>query len=109
MPPHRRSVAVRHYSVATKNSPHLHHRAGGLRMALSLNSLSEKLIPALGDVLVAQHQALNELTITVRADAWPQAARVLRDSLQFEQLIDLCGVDYSGWKGGGHWSGKRFC
>jgi NADH-quinone oxidoreductase subunit C len=78
-------------------------------MALSLSSLSEKLTSVLADALVEQHQALNELTITVRADTWPKAARVLRDSLQFEQLIDICGVDYSGWKGGGHWTGKRFC
>jgi NADH-quinone oxidoreductase subunit C len=42
-------------------------------------------------------EKLNEITIEVKASDYPAAARRLRDhpGLRFEQLIDLCGVDYS--------------
>ena len=37
-----------------------------------------------------------EITLTVNADAWLDVARTLRDDAEFrfEQLIDVCGVDY---------------
>ncbi len=38
-----------------------------------------------------------ELTLEVTAAAWPDAARALRDHFGFEQLVDLCGVDYLGY------------
>jgi len=41
-----------------------------------------------------------ELTITVPAADYIAAALQLRDdpSLRFEQLVDICGVDYSAYK-----------
>ncbi|HUH60187.1 MAG TPA: NADH-quinone oxidoreductase subunit C [Candidimonas sp.] len=43
--------------------------------------------------------ALNELTLEVPAADWVDTCTVLRDnaSLRFENCIDLCGIDYSGW------------
>jgi NADH-quinone oxidoreductase subunit C len=38
---------------------------------------------------------VDELTVTVPAKDWRAVALYLRDSLGFEQLIDLCAVDYS--------------
>lgn len=38
---------------------------------------------------------VDELTVTVPAKDWHAVALYLRDSLGFEQLIDLCAVDYS--------------
>jgi NADH-quinone oxidoreductase subunit C len=54
--------------------------------------------------------ALNELTLTVPADQYISVATALRDdaAFGFEQLIDLCGVDYQDY-GDGTWSGLRFC
>ena len=51
-----------------------------------------------------------ELTLTVTAADYPGVAVALRDdpALCFEQLIDLCGVDYSGYKDQ-PWEGPRFC
>jgi NADH-quinone oxidoreductase subunit C len=51
-----------------------------------------------------------EITVTVRADDYIAAALLLRDhaELKFEQLVDLCGLDYSGWKDQ-PWEGPRFC
>jgi NADH-quinone oxidoreductase subunit C len=41
-----------------------------------------------------------EITITVAAEDYFDAATALRDheALNFEQLVDLCGMDYSEWK-----------
>ena len=39
----------------------------------------------------------HELTVEVSASDWLAFARYARDELHFEQLIDLCGVDYSAY------------
>lgn len=51
-----------------------------------------------------------EVTIVVSASNYHEVTRRLRDdpSLRFEQLIDLCGVDYSAFKDQ-PWDGPRYC
>ena len=51
-----------------------------------------------------------ELTLTVSHGDYLEAAQMLRDdpSLKFEQLVDVCGVDYSSYKDQ-DWDGMRFC
>ncbi len=76
-------------------------------MTQTLDTLSLCLQNALGN---ARHDvALGELTLTVKADGFVQTMTTLRDhaDLQFSQLIDLCGMDYSDYQGGG-WTGSRF-
>jgi NADH-quinone oxidoreductase subunit C len=74
----------------------------------------DKLKAALEAVLGNQIKKLvtdrGEVTITVLASDYISAATALRDheSLKFEQLIDLCGVDYSSFKDQA-WDGARFC
>lgn len=47
--------------------------------------------PAVGGVV----SEVEELTIDVPASDWHAMALYLRDQLGFEQLIDVCGVDYA--------------
>ncbi len=74
----------------------------------------EALQQALEAVLGLQVKTLvpdrGELTITVSATDYLQVALALRDdpALRFEQLIDLCGVDYSEYRDE-PWDGLRFC
>jgi len=51
-----------------------------------------------------------EVTVVVAPADYLEAARLLRDSpgCKFEQLVDLCGVDYSDYRMGGY-DGPRFC
>jgi len=51
-----------------------------------------------------------EVTVVVAPADYLQAARLLKESpgCQFEQLLDLCGVDYSEYRMGGY-DGPRFC
>lgn len=65
---------------------------------------------ALGDMLVSSVVKLNELTIVVGAPDYLRAAKILRDhaDCRFEQLIDLCGVDYSTYRDEPQ-TGLRFC
>ena len=51
-----------------------------------------------------------EITITVSSAEYLEVALALRDdpALRFEQLIDLCGVDYSEYRDQ-PWDGARFC
>ncbi|PKM46176.1 MAG: NADH-quinone oxidoreductase subunit C [Gammaproteobacteria bacterium HGW-Gammaproteobacteria-1] len=53
--------------------------------------------------------ALGELTVEVPKAHLLEVCRVLRDEPEFacEQLIDLCGLDYSAYGNGG-WSGPRY-
>lgn len=55
---------------------------------------------ALNGLLRSSVVALDELTVVVNAADYFQAAKILRDdpACRFEQLIDLCGVDYSTYK-----------
>ena len=67
-------------------------------------------VAALGDKLQRTSIALGEVEAVVSADNYHAAAQILRDAsgCKFEQLIDLCGVDYSEYKGGAY-EGPRFC
>ena len=78
--------------------------------------MSERLIQlqshverALGARVQSITLALNELTVVLRADTYLESALILRDdpALGFEQLIDLCGVDYQDYLDGSY-SGPRF-
>ena len=73
-----------------------------------IETLTSALSATLGDKLVSVKTDLGEVTVVVRSKDLLAAATALRDSpdLQFAQLIDLCGVDYSAY--GGVWDGQRF-
>ena len=74
-----------------------------------LEKLSENLQSALGDRLLSLNAHVGEVTIEARAADVVAVCTLLRDhaDLKFEQLIDLCGVDYSQY-GEGAWEGRRF-
>ena len=78
-------------------------------MSERLSVLKERLEKVLGKKIARLHNALGELTVVVRAEDYLDVAKVLRDdaSLAFEQLIDLCGVDYSEYSNA-TWEGPRF-
>lgn len=61
--------------------------------------LAESLRAALGERVVELQEFRGEITVEVRASQWHECARILRDdkALAFEQLIDLCAVDYLGY------------
>lgn len=74
-----------------------------------LDTLKSALEKALGNRVGKLVESYDQLTLIVKADDYLEVARILRDdpSLRFEQLIDLCGVDYSTY-GDGAWDGPRF-
>lgn len=78
-------------------------------MSAKLETLSQNLQTHFGDKLKSVKLALGELTIEVAAADYLAVMTALRDAadLQFEEIIDLCGVDYSTY-GDGAWEGKRF-
>ncbi len=75
-----------------------------------LDTLLAALKNALGGRIKQLVQDRGEITVTVAEGDYLDVARVLRDdpSLKFEQLIDLCGVDYSSYKDEA-WEALRFC
>ena len=78
-------------------------------MSLRLEKLAASLKTVLGDQLVDFNVHVGEITIRVKPADLVAVCTQLRDhaELKFEQLIDLCGVDYSGY-GEGIWEGPRF-
>ena len=78
-------------------------------MSQSLDTLQAALQAALGDSIQALVRARGELTLTVAADRYLAVAKTLRDdtTLGFEQLVDLCGVDYSDYRNE-PWDGRRY-
>ena len=75
-----------------------------------LDTLEAALTAVLGERAKTLVRNRGELTVTVNAADYSEAALLLRDhaDLKFEQLIDLCGVDYSSYKDQA-WEGPRFC
>ncbi len=79
-------------------------------MTVRLDKLQAALEAALGDKIKVFKRDRGEITLTVMASDYLDVARTLRDdaTLSFEQLIDLCGIDYSTWKDR-PWDGPRYC
>ncbi|MDR2189122.1 MAG: NADH-quinone oxidoreductase subunit C [Azonexus sp.] len=78
-------------------------------MSAKLETLCQHLQKHLGDKLTSLKLALGEVTIEVAAADYLAVMTALRDTpeLGFEEITDLCGVDYATY-GDGAWSGKRF-
>ncbi len=77
--------------------------------AVDPQALKSTIEGALGALAKRVDLRLDEVTVTVAAADYLKAAKVLRDApgCQFEQLIDLCGLDYSDY-GNGTWDGARY-
>ena len=78
-------------------------------IAIAPEALKEAIATALGAQAQQVALALGEVTVTVAADQYHDVMTTLRDAqgCKFEQLIDLCGVDYATY-GDGAWEGPRF-
>jgi NADH-quinone oxidoreductase subunit C len=78
-------------------------------IAVHPESLKKTLVAVLGDQAKSVVVALGEVTLTVQAGDYLAVMQVLRDDArcQFEELIDLCGLDYSAYRDGG-WAGARY-
>jgi NADH-quinone oxidoreductase subunit C len=78
-------------------------------VSIKLEQLKAALTEVLGDKVQSLSEALGELTLVVKSSDYAAVAETLRDtpSLAFEEMIDLCGVDYSVW-GDGSRDGPRF-
>jgi NADH-quinone oxidoreductase subunit C len=78
--------------------------------AVKPEALKSTLTAVLGDKAKRIDVALGEVCIVVDNSNYLEVAMQLRDAAgcQFEQLIDLCGVDYSEYKEGAY-EGLRYC
>lgn len=68
-----------------------------MTMATDLNILSSNLTEAFADKVVSLEEKLGELTLVVKAaDLLSVLTRLRNDAeFSFEELIDVCGIDYS--------------
>jgi NADH-quinone oxidoreductase subunit C len=78
-------------------------------MTTKLETLEASLRAVLGGQIQDLTLALGEITVQVKSEDYLSVMRALRDhaDLRFEELLDLCGVDYSTY-GEGAWNGARF-
>lgn len=78
-------------------------------MTTKLETLEAALTSVLGDQIQSLTTALGEITVVVKSADYLSVMQTLRDhaDLRFEQLMDLCGADYSDY-GDGAWTGARF-
>jgi len=77
--------------------------------ALHPEQIKLNLVAALGDKAADVSVALGEVTVTVLAANYVSVMQILRDAhdCKFEQLLDLCGMDYSAYREAGR-EGPRF-
>ena len=78
-------------------------------MSTKLELLSAQLKLALGAQITKFNIAFDEISLECKVDDLLNVTAKLRDhaELKFEQLIDLCGVDYSDYKDG-QYEGARY-
>ena len=78
-------------------------------MSSKLEQLVSSLQAALGEKVTKQIIAFGEVTVECKAADYLAVCQILRDdaNLKFEQLIDLCGVDYQEY-GDGAYAGLRY-
>jgi NADH-quinone oxidoreductase subunit C len=78
-------------------------------MSAKLETLSLNLEKHLGERIKSKKLALGEVTIEVSASDYLGVMKTLRDEaeLRFDEVADLCGVDYSTY-GNGERKGLRF-
>ena len=69
-------------------------------------ALEAQLTATLADKILDSEVSLGQLTIEVAVEDIVAVSQTLRDQFGFEQLIDLCGVDYSTY-GGSAWQTQR--
>lgn len=69
----------------------------------------DAIVAALGDMVQSVTIALDEVTLVISPKNYHAAALILRDAVgcKFEQLLDLCAVDYSEYRDSGQ-EGPRF-
>ena len=72
-------------------------------MTEKLATLKAALEKTLGNRVQSLTESVGELTLVVKAADYLDVMRTLK----FEQLMDLCGVDYADY-GDGAWNGPRF-
>ena len=79
-------------------------------MTQKLDTLQAALVAALGTSIHRFQRERGEISITVKAAHYAEVALKLRDdpTLKFEQLLDLCGLDFSDYKNQA-WDGLRYC
>ena len=77
--------------------------------APNLQALQETLKALLGEQVRSLDIVRDELTLVVAAPDYLSVMQTLRDApgARFEQMIDLCGIDYQEY-GDGRWEGARF-
>ena len=78
-------------------------------MTTRLEKLTDNVQAVLGEKITQLHVEFDELTIECASKDLLKVTKTLRDNkkLKFEQLIDLCGVDYSEYADS-TWEGPRF-
>jgi NADH-quinone oxidoreductase subunit C len=79
-------------------------------MTQKLDQLQAALQSTLGERIQSLLRARGEMTVTVAAERYLETARLLQshEALKFEQLVDLCGVDYADYRNE-PWDGRRYC
>jgi NADH-quinone oxidoreductase subunit C len=78
-------------------------------VAIHPEALKKTIAAQLGEKVQSLVVALGEVTLVVRAADYSSVMKTLRDApgCKFEELVDLCGVDYSTY-GDSVWEGARY-
>ncbi len=76
-------------------------------MSEHASELAKRIVARFGDRVAAVHERLGQVTVEVTPASLLEVARALRDEREFcfEQLVDLCGVDYASY-GFSEWEGS---
>ena len=66
-------------------------------MLVTATAFVDRLRARFGDAEFSNDAPRGEVGIVLSSEAWHDGCRALRDEFGFEQLVDICGVDYFGY------------
>src|SRR4051812_8481603 len=58
------------------------------------DNIIDEVAAAIGDALIEAKDAVGEISLTVRRDSIVQVCTMLRDRFEYQQLMEIAGVDY---------------
>src|SRR5690606_25072709 len=103
LPAHRRGAGVRHPQAAEEDLAHADHRplihsppprARHAPMAEQATPYIDRLLAQFPEATLHIAEDRGEVTLELSPAHWHAACLALRDEHGFEQLVDLCGLDY---------------
>src|SRR3954465_13056137 len=97
LPADRRGAPVRHHAAAAENPPRGHGRAlmgSPAPIVPARDGIIDQVKAAIGAAFLSAKDEVDEVSIDIVRDSVADVLATLRDAFEYQQLMEIAGVDY---------------